>query len=444
MSNVIEINNLYKEYRLGVIGRGTLYRDVQTLTAKILGKEDPNSIIGHYEKNEHAKERHLALKNINLSIKKGDILGIIGANGAGKSTLLKIISRITSPTKGEVKIRGRIASLLEVGTGFHSELTGRENIFLNGAINGMTKREVSEKLNQIVEFAGVEQYLDTPVKRYSSGMFVRLGFAIAAHIDPDILICDEVLAVGDADFQKKAINRMKKVSSEGQRTVIFVSHNMDSIRNLCTRVIVISKGVIIDDGPTALMVDKYLQNNNSILRDYKSLKWNFDEFGPGSKLVKLKSLSTKNNNDELCKDFSINEEINIEVEFWVNEEGCKFCCSLIFTYNNQHLFETFDDYIEGSWKDNNSLKKGLYLKKCKIPKNFFNEGVIGINLTIFMPPGSPDSTNQVNVFPRVNGALFFNVVDKHEKDSARGSYPHAWHKQTLVRPKLNWLSEKLE
>ena len=256
MKVAIKIEGLFKEYRLGVIGRGTLYRDLQSWWAIRQGKEDPNSLIGT-SSNKKVKNI-LALKNIILDINKGEVIGIIGSNGAGKSTLLKILSRVTSPTKGRVLANGRIASLLEVGTGFHPELTGRENIFLNGAINGLTKNEITEKFNDIVEFAGVKKFLDTPVKRYSSGMHVRLGFAVAAHLDPDILIVDEVLAVGDADFQKKAINKIKEVSNDKKRTVIFVSHNMNSIKKLCDRVIVLSKGQIIKDDIPSKSIEFYL------------------------------------------------------------------------------------------------------------------------------------------------------------------------------------------
>ena len=238
MSTVIKIENLYKEYRLGVIGHGTLYRDLQSWWAKARGKPDPNSLLGVADPHE-GKDRILALNDINLEVKDGEVLGIIGANGAGKSTLLKILSQVTAPTSGTIKYKGRVSSLLEVGTGFHTELTGRENIYLNGAINGMNKKEVSRKLDEIVHFAGVEQFLDTPVKRYSSGMFVRLGFAVAAHLDPDILVVDEVLAVGDASFRKKAIGKMQDVSKEEGRTVLFVSHNMESIKKLCARSILL-------------------------------------------------------------------------------------------------------------------------------------------------------------------------------------------------------------
>ena len=264
MSTVIKIENLYKEYHLGVIGHGTLYRDLQSWWAKVLGREDPNSLIGSganlVVNNDGTVTAYiLALNDINLDVKDGEVLGIIGRNGAGKSTLLKILSRVTAPTKGHIKVRGRVASLLEVGTGFHSELTGRENIYLNGAINGMDKKEVAKKLDEIVDFAGVEKFLDTPVKRYSSGMHVRLGFAVAAHLEPEILVVDEVLAVGDHDFQKKCLTKMGDVASQG-RTILFVSHNLGSVRELCSRANLLEEGRKIQEGETGEVISYYTGN----------------------------------------------------------------------------------------------------------------------------------------------------------------------------------------
>ncbi len=245
MSNtVIEFNNVGKQYILGTIGTGTLSQDINRWWARIRGKEDPFLKIG--ETNDRTQKSYgqfvWALHNINFKVEQGDVLGIVGKNGAGKSTLLKILSRVTSPTTGNIKIKGRIASLLEVGTGFHPEMTGRENIFMNGSIMGMTKAEISRKFDEIVDFAGVAKYVDTPVKRYSSGMMVRLGFAIAAHLEPEILVVDEVLAVGDAEFQKKAIGKMQDVSKGEGRTVLFVSHNMAAVKSLCTRGVVLHNG----------------------------------------------------------------------------------------------------------------------------------------------------------------------------------------------------------
>jgi lipopolysaccharide transport system ATP-binding protein len=269
MSVVIKFENVFKEYNLGVIGHGTLYRDLQSYLAKLRGLQDPNSIIGLED--NISRNSILALKDISLEIEQGEILGIIGLNGAGKSTLLKILSRVTTPTKGIIKVKGRMASLLEVGTGFHPELTGRENIFLNGTINGLTKSDIKNKLDEIVEFAEIEKFLDTPVKRYSSGMYVKLGFAVAAHLDPDILIIDEVLAVGDKSFREKAIKKINQVSKGEGRTVIFVSHNMQSIRSICTKTLYLENGANKLLGKTKYVIEQYLQNSNvnSINNDHK-------------------------------------------------------------------------------------------------------------------------------------------------------------------------------
>jgi lipopolysaccharide transport system ATP-binding protein len=254
---VIELENVSKYYRLGTVGGATLSDDMRAWWAKLRGKENPLLKIGEKDYGNQEGDYIWALRNINLKVEQGEILGIIGANGAGKSTLLKILSQVTGPTSGRVKIKGRIGSLLEVGTGFHPELTGRENVYLNGAILGMRRSEIDKKFDEIVDFSGVEKYIDTPVKRYSSGMRVRLGFAVAAHLDPEILVIDEVLAVGDAAFQKKCIGKMSDVAGEG-RTVLFVSHNMSSIKTLCRRVIEVNSGQISRDGLADQIVFKYL------------------------------------------------------------------------------------------------------------------------------------------------------------------------------------------
>lgn len=255
---VIQVENLSKYYRLGLVGTTTLEDDLQRAWAKLRGKPDPTLKIGQKDKNNN-DEYIWALKDISFEVKQGEILGIIGGNGAGKSTLLKILSRVTAPTTGECRIKGRIASLLEVGTGFHPELTGRENIFLNGAILGMSEDEIKRKFDEIVAFAEVEKFIDTPVKRYSSGMYVRLAFAVAAHLEPEILIVDEVLAVGDMQFQKKCLGKMNAVASEG-RTVLFVSHNMGAIESLCKKSILMEAGSISSIGDTKDVVNKYLSS----------------------------------------------------------------------------------------------------------------------------------------------------------------------------------------
>ena len=257
MSDIaIKAEQLSKYYRLGVINNGTLFRDIQTWIAIKRGKPDPHSKIGE-NKYDGTDDGFWALKDLNFEIKQGDRIGIIGKNGAGKSTLLKILSRITAPTEGCVKIRGRVASLLEVGTGFHGELTGRENIYLNGGILGMKKREVDGKIDEIIDFSGVEKHIDTPVKRYSSGMYVRLAFAVAAHLDSEILLADEVLAVGDAEFQKKALGKMNELSTGEGRTVLFVSHNMGAVRNLCNRGLLLKNGIIANYDEITKVIKEY-------------------------------------------------------------------------------------------------------------------------------------------------------------------------------------------
>lgn len=284
-----------------------MYHDLQSWWATVRGLEDPNSIIGHGV-NKRIKDHILVLNNINLEVKDGEVLGIIGANGAGKSTLLKILSKVTLPTRGTIKYKGRIASLLEVGTGFHPELTGRENIYLNGAINGMNRRDIARKLDEIVAFAGVEQFLDTPVKRYSSGMYIRLGFAVAAHLDPDILVVDEVLAVGDASFQKKAISKMQEVSTTEGRTVLFVSHNMASIENLCHNVILIDEGTIQYRGLPRETIDFYLdRNEDEKKKSYAEIAGLDDE----QKI--LKAIRLVDNKNEQTRLFRVGEKIVFEL-----------------------------------------------------------------------------------------------------------------------------------
>lgn len=267
MSIILKAENISKQYRLGLVGTGTLSHDLNRWWHRVRGKDDPYLKIGEVnDRSTKAQSDYVwALQDINFEVQQGEVLGIIGKNGAGKSTLLKILSRVTTPTTGEIKTRGRIASLLEVGTGFHPEMTGRENIYLNGAILGMTKAEIKAKEDEIVAFSGCERYIETPVKRYSSGMRVRLAFAVAAHLEPDILVVDEVLAVGDAEFQKKAVGKMQDISMADGRTVLFVSHNMAAVKSLCTRAMVLEHGKVVFDGETDEGIQFYLRNSTSDL-----------------------------------------------------------------------------------------------------------------------------------------------------------------------------------
>jgi ABC-type polysaccharide/polyol phosphate transport system ATPase subunit len=310
MSNtVIEFNNVGKQYILGTIGTGTLSQDLNRWWATIRGKEDPYLKIGETnDRTQKGESRFVwALRDINFKVEQGDVVGIIGKNGAGKSTLLKILSRVTSPTTGDIKIKGRIASLLEVGTGFHPEMTGRENIFMNGSIMGMTKAEIKSKFDEIVDFAGVAKYVDTPVKRYSSGMMVRLGFAIAAHLEPEILVVDEVLAVGDAEFQKKAIGKMKDVSQQGGRTVLFVSHNMDSMLNLCNKGTILENGKVVFESDIRSAVAEYLSSGKSDVH--------YIRHHTNNERVFVKEVCFEGNENQQKGSFSFAENISFRVVF---------------------------------------------------------------------------------------------------------------------------------
>ena len=369
----IEFENISKQYRLGLVSTGTIANDLNRWwTMNILRKEDPYLKIG--ETNDRSKKGESdyvwALKDINFKVEQGDVVGIIGKNGAGKSTLLKLLSRVTTPTTGEIRVRGRIASLLEVGTGFHPEMTGRENIYLNGAIMGMTKAEISSKLDEIVDFSGCERYIDTPVKRYSSGMTVRLGFAIAAHLEPEILVVDEVLAVGDAEFQKKAIGKMKDVSQGGGRTVLFVSHNMAAVKKLCKRGVVLENGMVKFMGDIKDAVDNYISDSAHI-----------------SSNVFFKDLSSAPGNDNIrIRSFEV---IPCEGQILNVESGIHF--KLVFKNNKPNIildatFEmrTLDDIIvfhtgKVVSPDKNS-KVGDYTVEFTIPPFTINTGKYKIRI----------------------------------------------------------------
>jgi ABC-type polysaccharide/polyol phosphate transport system ATPase subunit len=316
MSVAIKVEDLSKAYQLGEIGTGTVSRDIERWLAKVRGKEDPFLKVGEVNDRTVKGTSNIvwSLKDISFEIEQGDAVGIIGRNGAGKSTLLKILSRVTSPTKGVVKARGRIASLLEVGTGFHPELTGRENIYLNGAILGMRKKEITDKLDQIVDFSGVERYLDTPVKRYSSGMYVRLAFAVAAHLDSEILIVDEVLAVGDAEFQAKCLGKMKDVSSHQGRTVLFVSHNMAAIQKLCSKGILLNRGQIAVDGNINNVLDIYVNEGGKSSSEYY-----FDERKATSSAAHVTKVRIEDADGRPVAEIPIGRPWRVKVSFRVNE-----------------------------------------------------------------------------------------------------------------------------
>ncbi|MGV8962752.1 MAG: ABC transporter ATP-binding protein [Candidatus Saccharimonadaceae bacterium] len=378
MSDIaIKFENVSKQYRLGSIGTGTLSHDLNRWwMMNIKGKEDPYLKIGQVNdrENKSTSDYVWALNDINFEVKQGEVLGIIGKNGAGKSTLLKILSRVTTPTTGRIVAHGRIASLLEVGTGFHPEMTGRENIYMNGSIMGMNKAEITRKLDEIVDFAGVEKYLDTPVKRYSSGMTVRLGFAIAAHLEPEILVVDEVLAVGDAEFQKKAIGRMKDVSDKEGRTVLFVSHNMQAITNLCNRVVLLNQGSVAQEGNALDIVRNYLL--------YESLKegaiyWD-DQTAKGDSIIKLKSIKIMDQDDNIRSHFFSKFKIKVQMDFIINQLENDLVIG--FDVTNENGVTILRTYHNDGQPDNwPKLKLGLNSIVCELPEDFFNSGTFHIS-----------------------------------------------------------------
>lgn len=381
MSNtVIEFNNVGKQYILGMIGTGTLSQDLNRWWARVRGKEDPFLKIGDTnDRTQKGDSRFVwALRDISFKVEQGDVVGIVGKNGAGKSTLLKILSRVTSPTTGDIKIKGRIASLLEVGTGFHPEMTGRENIFMNGSIMGMTKAEIKSKFDEIVDFAGVAKYVDTPVKRYSSGMMVRLGFAIAAHLEPEILVVDEVLAVGDAEFQKKAIGKMQDVSKGQGRTVLFVSHNMAAVRSLCIRGIMLKNGTIDYIGSTPDTLDHYLKDGDSKKEDLiiNNIKWK-------KNTIIINNIELNNSKESYSQIKNGQEFLDVLIE-GVSEEEMTFDIMMVLKSKEGIPLAT---YAKGHYMgDIQHAPKGQFKihKQVKLPK-ILTKGIINVDLFIHHP-----------------------------------------------------------
>ncbi len=422
MSSVIRVENLSKQYRLGNVGIGTIQHDLNRWWYQVRGKKDPYLKIG--EENDRTvkglSEYIWALKDINFEVKQGEVWGIIGKNGAGKSTFLKILSRTTSPTTGQIKIKGRVASLLEVGTGFHPELTGRENIFLNGAILGMHKHEIKQKFDEIVNFSGVERYIDTPVKRYSSGMYVRLAFAVAAHLDPEILIVDEVLAVGDAEFQKKALGKMRDVSRGDGRTVLFVSHNMTAIKNLCKSIMFMQNGKIKDVGKPEDIINTYLSSTkieSNMIKFYSS-----PEEAPGNELVKMKRMEVCPLYKRDLEIIDINTPINIEFEFWNYVTDREINLSL-------HLYTVTEECVFNVGTAALNLIEGLYKGICEIPEHFLNDGVYTVSMMIVA-----ERSYAVYNFEH---EVSFEINEKREPSGWHGKHPG------IVRPKLNFMMNKL-
>jgi lipopolysaccharide transport system ATP-binding protein len=384
--------------------------------------EDIDSIRHHHDVNNPA-DVIWALRDVSFEVKEGETLGIVGRNGAGKSTLLKILCRITDPTHGNAEIRGRISSLLEVGTGFHPELTGRENIYLNGTILGMRRQEVAHKFDEIVDFSGVEKFIDTPVKRYSSGMRVRLAFSVAAHLEPELLIIDEVLAVGDAAFQQKCLNKMEDAAQTG-RTVLFVSHNMPAITRLCSRAILLEEGRIIKDGPADEVVNSYLTSDAGTTA---AREWPDPESAPGSSIVRLRAVRMTNKSGEINETFDIRQPINVEIEYQVLQSGHVLLPHFgIINELGQCAFISVD--LDPSWR-RRPRPIGCFISKATIPGNLLSEGMMYINC--FCLTLNPDEVQF-----RERHVVAFQVTDSTDGDSARGDYVQ--HMPGVVRPILDW------
>lgn len=420
MSDIaIRVENLGKRYRIGArLKQATTLREtLQNLTS-------PFGYLLGTLRGPSEDEILWALRDVSFEVKHGEVLGIIGRNGAGKSTLLKILSRITEPTTGRAEVYGRIASLLEVGTGFHPELTGRENTYMNGAILGMHRAEIDRKFDEIVAFSGVEKFIDTPVKRYSSGMRVRLAFAVAAHLEPEILLVDEVLAVGDAHFQEKCLGKMEDVSQTG-RTVLFVSHNMPSITRLCDRAILLDSGKLLEDGPSNGVVATYLRSGLGISA---KREWPNPEEAPGNDWVRMRSVRIVNTARQTSETVDVRDPVGIEIVFDILEQQSNFV-PWVALYNEQgaHVFSAFD--TDPAWRE--PRKPGPYTSVAWIPGDLLNEGAITVSVTLstFVPGKNIRQAQSIH-------AVAFQVIDPGEGDTARGDYPGIW--TSPVRPLLNW------
>ena len=420
MATAITVEGLSKRYRLGQYraAYGTL-RDSLALAARRATQRH----------REHHEDPELwALKNVSFDVAEGDVVGVIGRNGAGKSTLLKILTRITAPTEGRAEIRGRVGSLLEVGTGFHPELTGRENIFLNGSILGMKRREIGLRLTEIIDFAGVEKFIDTPVKRYSSGMYVRLAFSVAAHLEPEILLVDEVLAVGDSEFQRRCLGRMEDIGASG-RTVLFVSHNMQAMTQLCDRVILLDGGQVVEDGESSAVVAHYLQSG---LGTGSSRSWPDIATAPGDDLVKLRSVRIVDEHGKQLDAVDVRQRIGIEVGFSVLRDGDPVFPKLkVLDRQGSVAFNVMD--TGERWRK--PAAPGYYVSTAWIPGNLLNEGLTAVDVSIC-------SLGSAKLVPHADerSAVAFHVQDPGLGDSSRGQFSGQW--TGAVRPLLEWTAEQ--
>jgi lipopolysaccharide transport system ATP-binding protein len=417
---MIQVEGIGKRYRLGQSIRHDTLRDA--IMHRVWARK------GVSEATEGRADDHFwALRDISFDVAEGEVVGIIGRNGAGKSTLLKILSRITPPTEGRIRLHGRVASLLEVGTGFHPELSGRENIYMNGAILGMRRREITAKFDAIVAFAEVEKFLDTPVKRYSSGMYVRLAFAVAAHLEPQILVVDEVLAVGDAEFQKKALGKMSRVVEQG-RTVLFVSHNMAAVTRLCQRAILLREGRIECDGGAAEVVNAYLKSNQS---GASQRSWGKRDEAPGDDVVRLREVRVHDSAGSVSNTFDVTEPIGVTMQYEVLEDGPVFTHG--FNLHNEQGLNVFSSHDVVSPIRRESRNRGTYTATVWIPGNLLAEGVFFAGVALL---------RQEPLLIHMNDAdsVSFTVVDRIDGSSARGEFVGGF--PGVVRPLLQWETKK--
>ena len=420
MSVAIHAEGLGKRYRIGELqaAYGTLRDSLAHLGRRLTGRDH-----WHEETSEI-----WALRDVSFSVEEGEVLGVIGRNGAGKSTLLKVLTRITSPSSGQAEIRGRVGSLLEVGTGFHPELTGRENVYLNGSILGMKRQEITAKLDDIIEFSGIEKFMDTPVKRYSSGMYVRLAFSVAAHLEPEIMLVDEVLAVGDAEFQRRCLGRMEDFSDTG-RTVLFVSHNLTAISQLCDRAILLESGEVVRDGPAADVVSFYMQRVGGT---ESAMAWPELESAPGDHLARLRSVRAVDEAGRTVDMADVRRPVGIEIAFTVLEHGPAVIPKIkVMDGRGDVAFNAMDTSERWSAPS----PPGDYVSTAWIPGNLLNEGRVSVDIGV-CSLASPKLHHHVNEKEVVS----FTVHDPAEGDSARGEFTGQW--KGVVRPLLEWTSER--
>jgi len=414
MTPVIQVQNLAKQYRIGAqeSAYGTL-RDAIVSTATSLLKP-----------RREKKKKVWALHDVSFDVARGEVVGVIGRNGAGKTTLLKILSRVTEPTRGRVELHGRVGSLLEVGTGFHPELTGRENIYLNGSILGMRRHEIESRFDEIVAFAEVAAFIDTPVKRYSSGMYLRLAFAVAAHLETEILLVDEVLAVGDVQFQNKCMGKIEQVAGQG-RTILFVSHNMPAVQRLCTRGLLLSDGGIAAQGDVHQVVHTYLSLG---LQQSGERIWSNQTAAPGDEVTRLKAVRALDSSMQVTSEFTVRDDFYLEVEFWVFAPGQNINV-YIYIYNESgNLVFVTGDFQDGEWH-RKPRAAGVHKSRCRIPRDLLNIGDLRILAGLVTPP------NTLRAIER--DALLIRINENLSTEGSRGFYPNDWP-GGAVRPRLRW------